>query len=197
MIKKMIFVGLLLALGAVGLVACGAPHIENADGGVLSSAVLAASSEEAHSVPDDAIGEYLSAAGDGEILKLKSDGTFVSYTMTDMCSDACAVTMIETVTGTYRETENGVCSLWISDFDVKVEGMKDYPDEIKAYVDLLAGADAELRDMYTRLFEGETIEGREFCGEKTFAELLASEIVAALDFENGTFSYLNTHDDVS
>lgn len=191
MIKKMIVAGLMLTLGVAGFVACGAPGREHTESGALSSATLAASSEDTQSVPDDVIGEYLSEAGDGEILKLKSDGTFVSYTMTDMCSDACAITMIETVTGTYLKTENGICTLAIADFEVKVEGMEDHPEEIEAYVDLLAGADEELRDMYERLFGGETIEGREFCGEETFAALLETEIVAALDFKNGTFAYLN------
>ncbi len=193
MIKKMIFVGLMLAFGAAGFVACGAPHIENADGGSLSSAVLAASSEDVHSVPDDAIGEYLSAAGDGKILKLRADGTFVSFTMTDMCSDSGSVTMIETVTGRYTETQKGVCTLEIETFSFKAEGMEDNPDEIEAYVDLLAGADAEMRDMYERLFGGETIDGAEFYGKEQFDALLNTEVAVTFDFENGTFAYQNTN----
>ncbi len=192
MTKKWMLAGLALLLGVAGFVACGAAEQESTDSGTLSSATLVTSSEHAHSVPDDAVGEYLSAAGDGEILKLNTDGTFVSYTMTDMCSDSCAITMIETVTGTYSETDTGVCSLKVESMTVKVEGMEDHPEEIEAYVDLLAGADAELRDMYERLFGGETIKGAEFCGEDVFAELQKTEVLAVLDFENSTFAYQST-----
>lgn len=192
MVKNMIVAGLMLTLGVAGFVACGTSGREHTESGMPSSAIVATSSQETQSTPDDVVGEYLSEAGDGEILKLKSDGTFVSYTMTDMCSDACAITMIEIVTGTYLETKDGVCNLTVVDFEVKVEGMEDHPEEIEAYVDLLAGADGELRDMYERLFGGETIEGKEFCGEEEFDKLLSAEIVAVLDFENGTFAYQST-----
>lgn len=189
MLKKMILAGLMLSLGVAGFVACSSSERESSEDSVMSSAMLVTSSEDAQSVPDDVVGEYLSEVGDGEILKLHTDGSFVSYTMTDMCSDSCAITMIETVTGRYTETETGVCTLQIEAFEVKVEGMEDHPEEILAYVDLLAGADAKLRDMYTRLFEGETLTGAEFCGEDVFAQLQSAEIVAELDFENSTFSY--------
>lgn len=189
MIKKLISAGILLSLGVISFMACNSAEHHPSDSSTLSAATLEASSEGTHSAPDGAVGEYLSEAGDGEILKLNADGTFVSYTMTDMCSDACAITMIETVTGTYRETKKGVCILKIEALEVKVDGMEDHPEEIEAYVDLLAGEDAELRAMYTRLFGGETITGAEFCGADVFAELCGTEVTVELDFENSTFAY--------
>ena len=189
MLKKLIMTGLALSLAAAGFVACNSADTPHNESDALSAATLAAQSENTTARTDSIVGEYLSAVGDGEILSLREDGTFVAYTMTDMCSDACAITMTETVKGKYKDTQWDHCTLTIVSMDVKVDGMEDHPDEIEAYVDLLAGGDADMRDMYTRLFEGETIGGSEFCGEEEFAKLLQTEVVVILDPENGTFSY--------
>ena len=192
MVKKLIVAGLMLSLGIATFVACSADESAQEESGTLSSATLVTPSGNALSKPDSIVGSYLSEAGDGEILKLNDDGTFVAYTVTDMCSDTCSISMTETVKGRYTETATGVCTLAIETLAVKAEGMEEHPEEIEAYVDLLAGADAELRGMYTRLFEGETITGEEFWGAEQFANLCETDIIAEIDFENGTFAYQNT-----
>lgn len=191
--KQMIMSAFLLLIAAVGFVACNAGESSRDESAALSAATLEAQSGNAVATPDGVVGEYLSEVGDGEILSLREDGTFVAYTMTDMCSDACSITMTETVRGRYTDKETAYCTLTIETLDVKVDGMEAHPDQVEAYVDLLAGEDETLRDMYTRLFEGETIEGAEFCGEEEFARLLQTEVIVELDFENGTFSYQDTN----
>ena len=192
MLKQLIAAGLALSLAAAGFVACNSVDTPRDESDALSSATLVTQSENTTAATGGVVGEYLSAVGDGEILSLRADGTFVAYTMTDMCSDSCAITMTETIKGKYEDKQWDHCTLKIESLDVKVDGMEDHPNEIEAYVDLLAGEDAAMRDMYTRLFEGETIGGAEFCGEENFAKLLQTEVIVVLDLENGTFSYRDT-----
>lgn len=150
----------------------------------------AAESYTADSAPASIAGEYLSEAGDGEILQLHEDGTFLSYTVTDMSTTDGAVTMTETVTGTYAESASGTCALTISELTLQADGIEGDAEQIEAYVDLLAGEDEEMRALYTRLFGGEKISGEELYGEETFAILKQTGANVELDFKNSTFAYI-------
>lgn len=196
MIKKMICVGVMLSLGVAGFIACGQEQADTSADDVLSKTELAEISSIPQSVPDNVVGEYLSEAGDGEILKLLEDGTFVAHTVTDLSSADCSITMTETVNGTYVETGNGTCSLTLAELTVKIEGVEDDPEMIEAYVDLMAGEDQKLREVYARLFGGEAVTGEELYGKESFDMLLQTPSVAVFDFENGTFAY-QTAEDVS
>lgn len=181
-------IGLLLVSCAV-LVSCSAPDASHQDRSEAASSAAETASSASNPVLGSIVGEYLSEAGDGEILKLNEDGTFVSYTVTDMSTTDSAVTMTETVTGTYSKTETGKCRLTISGLTVKAEGIEDDPEQIKAYVDLLAGDDEEMRVMYTRLFGGAEITGEEMYGRDAFAVLAGEGAIVEFDFENFTFAY--------
>lgn len=179
----------LLLVSCAALVSCSAPEELHESQSDAASSPAETASSASSPVPGSVVGEYLSEAGDGEILKLNEDGTFVSYTVTDMSTTDNAVTMTETVTGTYSKTETGECQLTISGLTVKAEGIEDDPEQIKAYVDLLAGDDEEMRAMYTRLFGGEEITGEEMYGRDAFASLAEEGAIVQFDFENSTFAY--------
>lgn len=188
----------MLCLVVTGLCACGMQSRENGSSvssvGVVSG-VTSMSSETAGecSLP----GEYLSVEGDGEILCLKEDGTFLSYTVSDRSGEndegvAVPYVMTERISGTYSCNEDGTVSLKLEKLTLTVNGLEEEEKLVQEFADVFAGEDEALHRLYERLFGGEEITGEELLGAEAFAELQATAIRVKPDKENATFTYVKT-----
>ncbi len=193
MIKKCLLLLCALAVHTGSLAACG----EIPDGASVSavgtvsqqpgmSAVI--SGEES----DGIWGEYLSTEGDGEILCLYDDGTFLGYTVTELSAEgengSVPFSMTEQVSGVYV-CEGGELRLSIREISYSVLGLEEYPELVEQQADALAGADAELHALYVKLFGGAEVDGAELLGEENMAKLTETEVLAVLDEEKSTFTY--------
>ncbi len=183
-----------------GLCACGAQSRGNGSCvsavGVVSG-VTSVPVEEVSSSGESLFGEYLSVEGDGEILALKADGTFLSYTVSDRSEEnAQGVTvpyvMTERISGSYTVNDDGTVSLALEQFTLTVNGLEEEKDLVNEFADVFAGEDEALHRLYVRLFGGEEITGRELLGETAFAELTSTDIRIKPNRENDTFTYVNT-----
>ena len=193
MIKKCLLLLCALAVHTGSLAACG-----EIPGGASVSAVGTVSQQLGMSAvisgeeSDGIWGEYLSTEGDGEILCLYADGTFLAYTVTDLSAESesgsVPFTMTEQVHGVYTRRD-GEVQLAIGEIAFSVTGLEEYPQLVEQQADALAGADAELHALYVKLFGGERVDGQELLGEESFAKLLAAKIFVTTDEQNATFTY--------
>ncbi len=184
-----------------GLCACGMQPYGNGSAvssvGVVSG-VLSVPSEEATescSLP----GEYLSVEGDGEILCLKEDGTFLSYTVSDRSGenhlgDTVPYVMTERISGTYVCNEDGTVFLKLEQFTLKVDGLEEEEDLVREFADVFAGEDPQLHALYVRLFGGEEVTGEELLGAEAYAKLKETLICVRPDKENASFTYVKTRE---
>ena len=196
--KKCILAALCVMLS--GLCACGAQSRGNGSAvssvGVVSG-VTSVPLEEVSVSRDAIFGEYLSVEGDGEILALKEDGTFLSYTVSDRSGEnsqgvSVSYVMMERICGTYSVNDDGTVSLLLEQFTLTVNGLEDEPGLVEEFADVFAGEDEALHALYVRLFGGEEITGKELLGETEFARLVAADIRIKPNCENATFAYVNT-----
>ncbi len=135
-------------------------------------------------------GAYTSTEGDGEILTLAEDGTFISVTVTELGilnSKGEEAKSTETTIGTYTY-ENGVCMLKATDLFIKVEGLEGEDEIIAENAALLASDDEELA-LYTRMLGGEELSGAELYGEEVVELLFMFELEVNLDRDTMSFSY--------
>ncbi|MBQ8323573.1 MAG: hypothetical protein IJW34_05315 [Clostridia bacterium] len=194
----------LVALCAMmpGLCACGMQVRENgscvSSVGVVSG-VTSVPEEEPTKGNAPLTGEYLSVEGDGEILRLKEDGTFLSYTVSDLTGEnaqgaAVPYVMTERISGTYEVNDDGTVSLKLEQLTLKVDGLEEEKQLVSEFADVFAGEDQALHNLYERLFGGEEIGGEELLGEEAYAQLKATAIRIKPDKENASFTYVNTQE---
>ena len=193
MIKRYLLLLCTLAVQVSGLASCG----DVSDGDSVSAVGTVSdqptvSVSVSHQETGDVRGEYLSTEGDGEILCLYADGTFLAYTVTDLSAESesgsVPFTMTEQVRGVYTRRD-GEVQLAIGEIAFSVTGLEEYPQLVEQQADALAGADAELHALYVKLFGGERVDGQELLGEERFAKLLAAKIFVTTDEQNATFTY--------
>ncbi len=190
-----------LCVVMTGLCACGMQPYGTGSAvssvGVVSG-VLSVPSEEAKEscfLP----GEYLSVEGDGEILCLKEDGTFLSYTVSDRSGEnddgtTVPYVMTERISGTYSCNEDGTVFLKLEQFTLKVDGLEEEETLVREFADVFAGEDAQLHELYVRLFGGEEISGEALLGEEAYAKLKETLICVRPDKENASFTYVKIED---
>ena len=189
MIKKCLLLLCALAVQAAGLASC-----EGIPQGAFVSEVGTVSNQPDVSVavPDDTCREYLSTEGDGEILCLYEDGSFLTYTVTELSAQGemgnVSFFMKERVTGTY-ESEGEDVRLTIGEVKFSVTGLEEHPALAKQQAATIAGEDLALYDVCIKLFGGKEVDGRELLGEERFAELLQTEVTARLHESSSTFTY--------
>ncbi len=193
MIKKYLLLLCVLAVQIGCLASCG-----EAVGGSSVSAVGTVSEQPSVSVAvsgahlEDRAEEYLSTEGDGEILCLYADGTFVTYTVTDLTAEgdngSVPFSMTERVNGVYTCQEDEI-HLSIREIVFSVTGLEEFPELVQQQADAMAGDDSALRSMYLKLFGGSEVSGRELLGEEKLSKLLSSVIPVKTDQETSTFSY--------
>lgn len=194
----------LVALCAMvpGLCACGMQMRETgscvSSVGVVSGAT-SVPAEEVVTENAPLTGEYLSVEGDGEILCLKEDGTFLSYTVSDLSGEnahgsAVPYVMTERISGTYSVNEDGTVSLKLEQMILSVDGLEEEAELVSEFADVFAGEDEALHDLYERLFGGEEIGGEELLGAEVYAQLKATAIRVKPDKENSSFTYVKTQE---
>ena len=188
-IKKCLLLLCALAVQATGLASC-----EGIPQGVFVSEVGTVSDQPGVSVavPDDTCREYLSTEGDGEILYLYEDGSFLTCTVTELSAQGetgnVPFFMKERVTGTYVLVGEDVC-LTIGAVTFSVTGLEEHPALAERQSATIAGEDSALYTACIKLFGGKEVDGRELLGEERFAELLQTEVTARLHESSSTFTY--------
>ena len=192
----------MLCLAACGLWACGMPSYGS--GSVVSSvgvvsgvlSVPAKESVDNCSLP----GEYLSVEGDGEVLCLREDGTFLSYTVSNRSVEndkgvSVPYVLTEQIGGTYSCNEDGTVNLSLETLTLTVSGLEKEAGLAQELAHVFAGEDMSLHELYVQLFGGKEITGEELLGEEAFAELKATAICVNPDTENATFNYVKAQKD--
>lgn len=188
-IKKCLLLLCALAVQAAGLASC-----EGIPQGAFVSEVGTVSDQPDVSVTvsDDTRREYLSTEGDGEILCLYEDGSFLAYTVIDLSAEgesgSVCFFLTETTEGVYTEDGDAV-RLEIKTITYSVTGLEEYPQLADLQAATVAGENEDLRRLYAKLFGGEELDGRELLGEERYTKLLESKNSAQLHADSFTFTY--------
>lgn len=189
MIKKSLLLLCALTVQAGSLGSCeGIPY----GAAVSEVGTVSDQPELSVTVSDDTCREYLSTEGDGEILLLYDDGTFLAYTVTDLAAEgengSVSFVMTEQMEGAYT-LEGETASLAIEKITYSVTGLEEHPDLVEKKAAAIAGENSHLHALYVKLFGGEAVDGRELLGEEHYSALMKTEISANLDEKNSTFTY--------